>query len=143
MHGLACLALIFSDAGIDEWALLGTIAFILFGPKRLPEIARTLGRMLARLRHAADSFRDQIEHLDQPASTPAPDLHPELPVMVQPALKVPESLADARSTSQAGDNKAEHPSPPQQPHGEAGGAGGQPPLERPESPDPKNAAPRL
>jgi len=142
MHGLACLALIFSDAGIDEWALLGTIAFILFGPKRLPEIARTLGRMLARLRHAADSFRDQIEHLDQPAATPAPDLHPELPVVAHPALQVPELLADARKTNPVGDNKADPRGQPP-PNGEAGGADVHLPHEPSESPDPKSAAPRL
>lgn len=81
MSGLACLAFIFGNAGFDEWALLGVIAFILFGPKRLPEIARTIGRTLARLRHAADEFRSQIEHLDEPA---APDPHPDLPPMTLP-----------------------------------------------------------
>ena len=53
-------------AGLDEWALWGAIAFLLFGPKRLPEIARTLGRTLEKLRRAADEFREQIAHLDDP-----------------------------------------------------------------------------
>ena len=52
--------------GLDEWALLGAIAFLLFGPKRLPEMARFLGRTLEKLRRAADDFREQIAHLDDP-----------------------------------------------------------------------------
>ena len=56
----------FLGTGLDEWALLGAIAFLLFGPKRLPEIARTIGRTLEKLRRAADEFREQIAHLDEP-----------------------------------------------------------------------------
>ena len=56
--------------GLDEWAVLGAICFLLFGPKRLPEIARTLGRTLEKLRRAADDFREQIAHLDEPEQPP-------------------------------------------------------------------------
>jgi len=66
MNSMPGLAFLFGT-GLDEWAVLGAIAFLLFGPKRLPEIARTLGRTLEKLRRAADDFREQIAHLDEPA----------------------------------------------------------------------------
>ncbi|MEI8243629.1 MAG: twin-arginine translocase TatA/TatE family subunit [bacterium] len=62
---MPCPAFLFGT-GLDEWALLGVIAFLLFGPKRLPEIARTIGRTLEKLRRAADDFREQVSHLDDP-----------------------------------------------------------------------------
>lgn len=71
MNGLPCIALIF-DHGLDEWALLAALVFILFGPKRIPDMARTIGRTLAQLRRAADAFKDELAHLDEEVFTEAP-----------------------------------------------------------------------
>ncbi len=47
------------------------IAFLLFGPKKLPEIARTLGKGLGELRRASNelksSLEEEINNLDQPS----------------------------------------------------------------------------
>ena len=74
MNGLPCIALIF-DHGLDEWALLALIVFVLFGPKRIPDIARTIGRTLAQLRRAADAFKDELAELGDSAATPPPPAH--------------------------------------------------------------------
>ena len=77
MNGLPRLAFIFDNAGVDEWLVLGVVVFILFGPRRLPEIARTIGRTLARIRQAADEFREQMTRLEEevsPSSPPPPIL---------------------------------------------------------------------
>jgi sec-independent protein translocase protein TatB len=37
------------------------LALIVFGPKKLPEMARQAGRLLAELRRASNEFRSQIE----------------------------------------------------------------------------------
>lgn len=37
------------------------LALVLFGPKKLPEMARQAGRLLAELRRASNEFRSQIE----------------------------------------------------------------------------------
>jgi sec-independent protein translocase protein TatB len=37
------------------------LALILFGPKKLPEMARQAGRLLAELRRASNEFKSQIE----------------------------------------------------------------------------------
>jgi TatA/E family protein of Tat protein translocase len=65
-----------------EFATIGFVlflAFLLFGPKKLPDIARTLGKGLGELRRASDelknSFEEEIRNLDHPtegASEPAP-----------------------------------------------------------------------
>jgi sec-independent protein translocase protein TatA len=55
--------------GIEIGFLL-FIAFLLFGPKKLPEIARTLGKGMAELRRASNelksSLEDEIRNLDRP-----------------------------------------------------------------------------
>lgn len=46
------------------------VAFLLFGPKKLPEIARALGKALGELRRASNelrnSFEEEIRDLDRP-----------------------------------------------------------------------------
>src|SRR5208282_4565916 len=37
------------------------LVLILFGPKKLPEMARQAGRLLAELRRASNEFKSQIE----------------------------------------------------------------------------------
>jgi Sec-independent protein translocase protein TatA len=49
-------AMSFSDT-----VFLFFLALILFGPKKLPEMARQAGRLLAELRRASNEFKSQIE----------------------------------------------------------------------------------
>jgi TatA/E family protein of Tat protein translocase len=59
------------SGGFVEIGFLLFIAFLLFGPKKLPEIARTLGKGLAELRRASNelksSLEEEIRNLDRPA----------------------------------------------------------------------------
>ena len=55
------------------------VAFLLFGPKKLPEIARVLGKGMGELRRASNelrnSFEEELRNLDRPSegtSDPAP-----------------------------------------------------------------------
>jgi Tat protein translocase TatB subunit len=43
-----------------EIVFLLLLALILFGPRRLPEIARQVGRFMAEFRKASNSFQSQI-----------------------------------------------------------------------------------
>jgi sec-independent protein translocase protein TatB len=48
------------DFGFSEILFIMLLALILFGPKKLPEIARQIGRFMAEFRRASSSFQTQI-----------------------------------------------------------------------------------
>jgi len=50
--------------GFPELALVFVAVLVLFGPRKLPEIARRAGRMAEELRRAVQDFRAQLMNLD-------------------------------------------------------------------------------
>ena len=40
---------------------IGILALLIFGPKKLPEIGRQVGRALAEFKRASDEFKSQIQ----------------------------------------------------------------------------------
>ena len=63
------LAFLGGSVGASEWVVLFVVVLIVVGPKRLPEIARKLGRTMEMFRRAADEFKDQLMNMDQPSSS--------------------------------------------------------------------------
>lgn len=49
------------DIGIQELIVIFVVALLVFGPKRLPEIGRALGKGLAEFRKAMQGVKDQID----------------------------------------------------------------------------------
>jgi len=49
------------NLGFSEMLFLFFLALIIFGPKRLPEIGRQVGRALAEFRRASNEFKLQLE----------------------------------------------------------------------------------
>lgn len=68
------------NLGAGEIAFIALAALILFGPKRLPEIARTVGKALREFRRATGELTEELKAgLDEPGSTsPKPDPPREL-----------------------------------------------------------------
>jgi sec-independent protein translocase protein TatB len=69
----------------SEMIIVGVLALILIGPKQLPEVARTVGRLISELKRTANGFtsdfKNEMNHEiaknDQPSheKNPANDLH--------------------------------------------------------------------
>jgi TatA/E family protein of Tat protein translocase len=49
--------LIFESIGAPELLVILVVALIIFGPRKLPELSRTLGRTLADFRRHSDEFK--------------------------------------------------------------------------------------
>jgi Tat protein translocase TatB subunit len=52
---------VFGSIGGPEVILLFIVALLLFGPRRLPEIGRTLGKTVADFRRATNEFKMNLE----------------------------------------------------------------------------------
>src|SRR5215207_6930932 len=77
MHSLL---FVFEFLGTTELLVVAVVALILFGPRKLPEIGRTVGRGLAEFKRASDDFKRTWEYeveVEQrkPAADPAPAVH--------------------------------------------------------------------
>jgi sec-independent protein translocase protein TatB len=48
------------DVGLPEFAVLAIVAIFVFGPDRLPEVARQAGRMLRSLRQTLAAAKAQV-----------------------------------------------------------------------------------
>jgi len=79
----------FGSLGFTEIAFILVLALLLFGPKRLPEIGRTLGKGLAEFRKASNDLRRTLENevaLDEAQKRPTPAAVQPRPAAVPPAL---------------------------------------------------------
>ena len=48
------------DLGIQELIVILLVALLVFGPKRLPEIGRTIGKGMAKLKEAMDGVKEEV-----------------------------------------------------------------------------------
>jgi len=62
------------DIGLQEMLVIGVLALLVFGPSKLPELGRMIGRALREFRRASDEFRSTVEtnlHINEPDPPPA------------------------------------------------------------------------
>ena len=67
--------------GLPEMVVIGAVALLVFGPKRLPELGRTLGKTLKGFQSASKEFEREINKAmaDPEVSEDAPKPAEELP----------------------------------------------------------------
>ncbi len=81
--------------GMPELLLLLAIALIVIGPKKLPDLAKALGRGLAEFRRATDEFKNTI-NVEPPTAPTRDRLPPEnqSSAAVSPADEKADQAAD-------------------------------------------------
>ncbi|MGH9885862.1 MAG: TatA/E family twin arginine-targeting protein translocase [bacterium] len=73
--------------GMPELLLIMVVALLVLGPKRLPEIARSLGKGMAEFRRASNEFtRTLTASIDEPPPTPPAG---KTPSEVKPVAETP------------------------------------------------------
>lgn len=56
------LLLVFEFLGTTELLVIALVALIIFGPRKLPEIGRTIGRGMAEFKRASEDFKRTWEY---------------------------------------------------------------------------------
>jgi sec-independent protein translocase protein TatA len=52
---------VFGPLGVPEVILIFVVALLLFGPRKMPQIGRSLGRAIGEFRRASNEFKRTIE----------------------------------------------------------------------------------
>jgi len=80
----------FGSLGFPELIVIFVIALIIFGPRKLPEIGKSLGKSLAEFKKASNELRStleeeiRIEEQRETAKAPAPPPPVSTPPAAQP-----------------------------------------------------------
>ncbi|MGB5136873.1 MAG: TatA/E family twin arginine-targeting protein translocase [Prochlorococcaceae cyanobacterium] len=102
----------FFGIGLPEMAVIAAIALLVFGPKRLPELGRSLGRTLKGFQSASSEFEKEFRTALSAADTAAAaaasgDTAPNPPA-AEPAVAAASTPEPSTPTS--GDAAGETPS---------------------------------
>ncbi len=89
------------DIAWSEILLIAVVALIFIGPKELPHVLHSLGRMVTKIRRQADDFRRQFE--DSVREAGYEDLHKNIQEFrsLNPANQLKDQLARALSQAPA------------------------------------------
>jgi len=67
---------VFGTLGMPELILIFVVALLLFGPRKMPQIGRSIGRAMGEFRRASNEFKRTIE--DEVASDELRDVEQDL-----------------------------------------------------------------
>jgi sec-independent protein translocase protein TatA len=91
----------FGSIGMPELIIIFVIALIIFGPRKLPELGRSLGKSLAEFKKASNELKNTLEEeirLDEQRSTMEAAKAKE-PAAASPAAHADEPAPVARDHS--------------------------------------------
>jgi TatA/E family protein of Tat protein translocase len=90
--------------GFTELLVILVVALLVFGPQRLPELARSLGKSLAEFRRASSdlrqSFFDATDPTRPPPERPAPAVSAAAPAAQTPSAAAAQTPPAAATPAQ-------------------------------------------
>lgn len=89
--------------GLPEMAVIAAIGLLVFGPKRLPELGKTLGRTIKGFQSASQDFEKEFRTAMTVAEAEA---EPENKADAQPAAALTAAAPDSVSEEPSGDSSS-------------------------------------
>lgn len=100
------------NLGVSELLLVAVLILLLFGPRRLPEIGRTVGRALREFKRGMNEVRREIDEMDR-ATRSGPGERPDEREAPRGRLRPPGEPSDGEnrddSTPPDGEDAREGP----------------------------------
>ena len=83
----------FGSVGVPELIIIFTIALIIFGPRKLPELGKSLGKSLAEFKRASNELKNTLdEEIRMEERRSAERQEPPRPASYTPPPPVPTSV---------------------------------------------------
>src|SRR5450432_4197380 len=77
---------------LGDGIIIFVIALILFGPKKLPEMARQVAKLMAEFRRASNEFKTQID--EELRSAEQADRQKQISAAASPAVTAPPTVIE-------------------------------------------------
>lgn len=104
--------------GLPEMALIMVLALLVFGPKKLPEIGRSMGKAIKGFQDASrefeEEFKKEAEQIEKAVTSPMKaTLEPDPPRAIAPqeTEAAPQSAANHDSSTEAAEAEPEAVAP--------------------------------
>jgi TatA/E family protein of Tat protein translocase len=79
--------------GMPELLLILGLALVVLGPKKLPELAKALGKGLAEFRRATDELKDEFRQMEREVEEPPPASSAKEDSPIETQAAAPDSAA--------------------------------------------------
>lgn len=95
------------DIGFQELVLIFVVALLVFGPKRLPEIGKSLGRGIAEVKKAMNEMQATIREEEEKLKKEIPDISKEIPDITSHIKPFSENAGNAKPVEKTGKDSEE------------------------------------
>ena len=86
--------------GLPEMALIMVVALLIFGPKKLPEIGKSMGKAIRSFQDASKEFEDEFKREAEQIETAVKTTAEIEPKQINPAPSETENIAQTLSTQE-------------------------------------------
>jgi Tat protein translocase TatB subunit len=87
--------------GFQELIIIAVIALLIVGPKKLPDLAKTLGKGLSEFRKATDGITDDLKQTMQSDDKPKDDSLKDSLLVKKPEHEEPKPVAPDEITKKS------------------------------------------
>ena len=86
----------FGPIGMPEMIVIGIIALLIFGPRKLPELGKSLGKSIAEFKRASNELRNTLEEEIKTEQLEGERKSAEMPLPPKAAPSTPASQGRCR-----------------------------------------------